>query len=42
MDGGEGVGRVAAVMLPNAEALITWVEWRDEGEALGSGLITKI
>jgi hypothetical protein len=34
VDGGEGVGRVAAVMLPNAEALITWVEWRDEGEAL--------
>lgn len=34
VDRGEGVGRVAAVMLPNAEALITWVEWRDEGEAL--------
>ena len=34
VDGGEGVGRVAAVMLPSAEALITWVEWRDEGEAL--------
>jgi hypothetical protein len=34
VDDGEGVGRVAAVMLPNAEALITWVEWRDEGEAL--------
>ncbi|AGI69616.1 hypothetical protein OAN307_c42190 [Octadecabacter antarcticus 307] len=34
VDGGDGVGRVATVMLPNAEALITWVEWRDEGEAL--------
>lgn len=34
VDSGEGVGRVAAVMLPNAEALITWFEWSDEGEAL--------
>jgi hypothetical protein len=34
VDSGEGVGRVAVVMLPNAEALITWVEWRNEGEAL--------
>jgi hypothetical protein len=34
VDSGEGVGRVAVVMLPNVEALITWVEWRNEGEAL--------
>jgi hypothetical protein len=34
VDSGEGVGRVAAVMLANDEALITWVEWRDEGEVL--------
>ena len=30
----KGVGRFTAAMLSNAEAMITCVEWSDEGEAL--------
>ena len=34
MDTGDGVGRVSTLMLANGEALISWVDWTDDGEAL--------
>ncbi len=34
VDEGNGVGRVDVVMLPNGEALVSWVEWTETGEAL--------
>ena len=34
MDTGEGVGRVSTLMLATGEALISWVEWAGDGEAL--------
>ena len=34
LDTGEGVGRVSTLMLATGEALISWVEWAGDGEAL--------
>ena len=34
VDTGEGVGRVSTLMLATGEALISWVEWAGDGEAL--------
>ena len=34
VDTGDGVGRVSTLMLANGEALISWVDWTDDGEAL--------
>ena len=38
---GEGVGRVDTLMLATGDALISWVEWTSDGEALMSCLATK-
>ena len=34
VDSGDGVGRVSTLMLATGEALISWVEWTRDGEAL--------
>ena len=41
VDSGDGVGRVSTLMLATGEALISWVEWTSDGEALMLCRVTK-
>jgi hypothetical protein len=34
VDEGEGIGRVSVVMLPSGDAIVSWVKWTNNGEAL--------
>ena len=34
VDTGDGIGRVSTLMLATGEALISWVDWTGDGEAL--------